>query len=242
MSTAVEVPRSNISAELLQHVQSLCELGRDFHARGWSLATSSNYSVVLNRDPVELLVTASGRHKNRLTERDFVRVNAAGESLGSGAPPASAETLLHTAIAAHRHVGAVLHTHSVWATVLSDHFFNRGGVEISGFEMLKGLDRVGTHEHNEWLPIFANTQDISQLADKVASLLADPVGAIQHGFLIHRHGLYTWGEDLEAARRHVEALEFLLECRGRQLLLGGAAVRPKDHIVDSSEEYASLDE
>jgi len=36
-----------------------------------------------------------------------------------------------------------------------------------------------------------------------------------HGFLLRRHGLYTWGKDLVEAKRHVEILEFLLEVLGR---------------------------
>jgi len=36
-----------------------------------------------------------------------------------------------------------------------------------------------------------------------------------HGFLLRRHGLYTWGEDLAQAKRHLEILEFLLEVIGR---------------------------
>ena len=201
---------------IAEHAGSLCDIGREFHQRGWSLATSSNYSVVLNREPLELLVTASGKHKDRLTKEDFVRVDGAGRPV---------------AIASQLQVGAVLHTHSVWGTILSNRFFKRGGIELAGFEMLKGLDSVSTHEHNEWLPIFANTQDIGSLSEKVANLLADPVGPIQHGFLIHRHGLYTWGEDLGAARRHVEAIEFLLECLGRGMAL--EAMAPVgDHLAE----------
>jgi methylthioribulose-1-phosphate dehydratase len=37
-----------------------------------------------------------------------------------------------------------------------------------------------------------------------------------HGFLIRRHGLYTWGRDLDQARRHVETLEFLFEVIARK--------------------------
>ena len=32
-------------------IDALCRLGREFHARGWSLGTSSNYSVVVSREP-----------------------------------------------------------------------------------------------------------------------------------------------------------------------------------------------
>ena len=55
---------------------ALVAVGRDFHARGWSLGTSSNYSVVLDRDPLRLLITASGKHKERLSPDDFVHVAA----------------------------------------------------------------------------------------------------------------------------------------------------------------------
>jgi len=79
--------------------------------------------------------------------------------------------------------------------------------------MLKGLRDVRTHEHREILPIFENSQDISGLAEQVQALLKrDPT---VHGFLLRRHGLYTWGQDLAEARRHVEILEFLLEILGR---------------------------
>ena len=84
---------------------------------------------------------------------------------------------------------------------------------LEGFEMLKGLRDVHTHEHRETLPILENSQDIAQLAEQVQVLLhRDPD---IHGFLLRRHGLYTWGRDLAEAKRHVEILEFLLEALGR---------------------------
>ncbi len=45
---------------------ALCAVGREFHSRGWSLGTSSNYSVVTGRTPLELLITASGKDKSAL--------------------------------------------------------------------------------------------------------------------------------------------------------------------------------
>jgi methylthioribulose-1-phosphate dehydratase len=44
-----------------------------------------------------------------------------------------------------------------------------------------------------------------------------------HGFLLSRHGLYTWGRDLAEARRHVEIFEFLFECVARNRSLGAGA-------------------
>ena len=203
-------------------IDALREVGNQFHARGWSLGTSSNYSVVIRREPLELLITASGKDKGHLSRHDFVRVDSGGLPIVVEQPKASAETLLHIAIAEQPDVGAVMHTHSVWGTLLSDLYFEDNGFGVKGYEMLKGLAGVTTHEHSEWVPVFDNTQDIHALAEQVRQCLKDSQFPIQHGFLIRRHGLYTWGRDLDEAKRHIEIFEFLFECVARRLTLAGA--------------------
>ena len=200
-------------------VDQLRRVGNIFWQRGWSLGTSSNYSIVVNRNPVQLLVTASGKDKGRLTREDFVLVDGEGKPLREDQPKSSAETLLHCVAAQQENVGAILHTHSVWSTILSERFAGLGGLIIEGFEMLKGLSGVTTHEHREWLPIFENTQDIPVLARQVSAAMQDTTKPLTHGYLIRRHGIYTWGRDLDDATRQIEILEFLLECIGRQITL-----------------------
>ncbi len=200
-------------------IEQLRECGNFFHQRGWSVGTSSNYSVVLNSDPVELIVTASGKDKGRLAPGDFVHVGSDGQPIEPNQPKSSAETMLHVVLAEMGSVGCILHTHSVWGTLLSDHHIKDGGFEISGYEMLKGLEGIQTHETSHWLPIFENTQDIPALAAEVRARLDDPLEPMTHGFLIRRHGLYTWGRDVFAARRHIEVYEFLFECLGRKMAL-----------------------
>jgi methylthioribulose-1-phosphate dehydratase len=208
-------------AGLVEEIDALRDVGSMFWQRGWSVGTSSNYSVVVRRDPLELLVTASGKDKGRLTRSDFVRIGASGKPVAEGQPKSSAETLLHVVAANQPGVGAVLHTHSIWSTLLSDLFHSQGGFEISGYEMLKGLEGVKTHEHTSWVEIFDNTQDIPVLAEQVRERMNDAAEPLQHGYLIRKHGLYTWGRDLEEARRHVEIFEFLLECVARRMILAG---------------------
>jgi methylthioribulose-1-phosphate dehydratase len=198
-------------------IDQLRDCGRLFHSRGWSVGTSSNYSVVLNNDPVELIVTASGKDKGRLEESDFVHIGSDGNPIEPNQPKSSAETMLHVVLGEQPNIGSILHTHSVWGTLLSDHFFENGGFEIEGFEMLKGLEGIKTHEHSHWIPIFENTQDIPILADQVRQRLANPSQPMTHGFLIRKHGLYTWGKDVFAARRHIEIYEFLFECVARNI-------------------------
>ncbi len=213
--TATDAPFPEHLKPFAEQVDALRNIGRIFWRRGWSVGTSSNYSVVVNRDPVQLLVTASGKDKGRLTREDFVLVDANGNPILDGQPRSSAETLLHCVAAEDDNVGAVLHTHSVWSTVLSDRFAPQGGVLIEGFEMLKGLSNVTTHEHAEWLQIFDNTQDIPLLAKQVQAAMTSTENPLSHGYIIRRHGIYTWGQDLDEAYRQIEILEFLLECIGR---------------------------
>ena len=115
--------------------------------------------------------------------------------------------MLHCLAANDPSVGAILHTHSVWGTVLSDLFFDQGSIQITGFEMQKGLEGITTHESTVTIPIFENTQDIPALAKEVMAYQEDPSHPKIHGYLIRRHGLYTWGENLDQTRRHIEVFE-----------------------------------
>lgn len=190
----------------------LAEIGRECHARGWALGTSGNFSAVINRDPLRLAITPSGVDKARLSAAQIVEIDGRGQVVtGRGGP--SAEARLHLTIARVRGAGAVLHTHSIWSTILSDAAAGDGLV-IEGYEMLKGLDGVSTHEHRELLPILDNTQDWAAAEPNVEAMLAQHPEA--HGFLIRRHGLYTWERDLGGAKRQLEILEFLFEVIGRK--------------------------
>ena len=60
----------------------------------------------------------------------------------------------------------------------------------------------------------SDLQDWVAAAPRIQAMLAEQPAA--HGFLIRRHGLYTWGRDLAEARRQVETLEFLFEVMGRK--------------------------
>jgi methylthioribulose-1-phosphate dehydratase len=193
-------------------VQELAAIGRGFYSRGWVLGTSGNFSAVVSRDPLRLAITSTGLDKGNLASAHFLEVDTDSQVIrGQGKP--SAEALLHLAIVKGTGAGAVLHTHSVWSTVLSGAHAEKGGVALEGYEMLKGLEGVRTHEHREWLPILENSQDMARLSQVVSKTLTEQPAL--HGFLLREHGLYTWGANLEEAKRHVEILEFLMEVAGR---------------------------
>jgi methylthioribulose-1-phosphate dehydratase len=194
----------------------LAEIGKGFYARGWVLGTSGNFSAVISREPLRLAITSTGLDKGSLTPGQFLEMDEAANVVrGDGRP--SAEALLHLAIVRGVDAGAVLHTHSVWSTILSGSLASQGGIALEGYEMLKGLEGVRTHKHREWLPILENSQDMVELAERVSRMLCEIPDT--HGFLLKEHGLYTWGASLQEAKRHVEILEFLMEV----LVRSGAA-------------------
>jgi methylthioribulose-1-phosphate dehydratase len=196
---------------LARAAQYLCEIGREFHHRGWAPGTGGNYSIVLAHSPLQLAITASGVEKGKMIPSHVLVVDEVGEvAKGIGRP--SYESLLHIAVVQSRSAGSVLHTHSAWGTILSHRYAAQSGLAIEGFEMLKGLEGVTSHTHREWVPILSNSQDISSLAAAVKRVLHHHPEA--HAFLLEGHGLYTWGESPSQAFRHVEVLEFLFEVLG----------------------------
>jgi methylthioribulose-1-phosphate dehydratase len=190
-----------------QLAQQIIDAGRFLYGRGWSPATSSNYSARLSA--TEALLTVSGKHKGQLGVDDVLATDLSGNSLEPGKKP-SAETLLHTQLYNWRaDIGAVLHTHSVNATVLSRLLLGPV-ITFEDYELQKAFSGISTHESKVRVPIFDNDQDIERLASKVQPWLDSHPDCV--GYLIRGHGLYTWGSKMSDALRQIEAFEFLFEC------------------------------
>lgn len=194
--------------------QALAATIQSIHAQGWATGTGGNFSVVERREPLQLLMAPSGVDKGRAQPEDLILVDAQGQVL-EGSGKASAETLLHLAIIEEMGAGSVLHTHSVFNTLLSLHYLPQGELCLSGWEMLKGLEGIQTHDTTVAIPIWPNTQDMAPLSQAVRPLLQQR----PYGLFLAGHGLYTWGDSLSQARRHLEILEFLCELHYRQLTL-----------------------
>jgi methylthioribulose-1-phosphate dehydratase len=197
----------------MQKLKEICHL---FGDRGWCRATSGNFSSRI--DDSHCLITRSGRDKSRLKDEDLMVCTLDGRAVDPTQHP-SAETPVHTSLyRLDDSIGAVLHTHSVNATLLS--LQNDGALTIRGYEMQKALAGVTSHEQASVVPIFANDQDMVALGGRIVAAWSAGQIAVP-GFLIAGHGLYAWGRDLAEAQRHTEGFEFLFEC----LLLQGLAIR-----------------
>ena len=209
-------PVANSTAALAQQLSATMAT---IHRRGWCDGTGGNFSAVLQREPLRLLMAPSGVDKGSVAPEALIVVDARG-AVVRGEGKASAETQLHLALVETCGAGAVLHTHSQAGTLLSQHYApsRDGGVahlSLQGLEMLKGLEGIATHTSSVGIPVLANDQDLRRLRT-----VAEPhLHQAPHGLLIAGHGLYAWGRDLPTAHRHLEILEFLLEQHWRQLLL-----------------------
>jgi methylthioribulose-1-phosphate dehydratase len=188
--------------------QCIATTARELASKGWTPATSSNFSMRVDAD--HAAITVSGRDKGKLGPDDIMLIDLHGNAVGTDARP-SAETPLHTQL--YRRwpgVGAVLHTHSRTQSVASRLFAGAGVIRLQGWELQKAISGHDTHEGMLEIPVFPNTQHMPELVAQVDTWL--DAGKPLHAYLIDGHGIYTWGRDMAETWRHLEALEFLLGC------------------------------
>jgi methylthioribulose-1-phosphate dehydratase len=191
----------------------LCDLCQLFGERGWCRATSGNFS--LRTGESHCLITQSGREKSRLKPDDLMICDFQGQAVDTQRRP-SAETPVHTCLyKLDAGIGAVLHTHSVAATVLSRAMGSE--FEVTGYEMQKAFAGISSHDDVLTIMNFENDQDMDALARRIGEAWTDGLLGVP-GFLIRGHGLYAWGKNAEEARRHVEGFEFLFDCLWQERL------------------------
>lgn len=207
----------------------LVELGSRYHGAGWLLGTSGNLSARFDAEhtPPRMVVTASGLDKGNITVDDFVEVDiGSGEVVAAaGGRRPSAEASIHLAVYRRvRAARAVLHVHTVASTLALPAGSVPGTIPFQDLEMIKGwgLWEPAAVAH---LPVFTNHPDVGRIAADIERATPErpPVPAL----LIAGHGLTAWGEDLDAAHRHVEITEFLCRVRvERQRSARGLLAQP----------------
>jgi methylthioribulose-1-phosphate dehydratase len=187
---------------------ALCNAGKFIDSKGWVPATSGNFSARLPDGTVA--ITTSGKHKGCLQVDDIMLIDADANALDGKKP--SAETGLHTALyQRYPSIQAILHPHSINAILVSRLFGDE--IILEDYELLKAFRGISTHETQITVPIFANDQDIPRLSQVVDSYLDTITDC--YAYIIAGHGLYTWGESVPEALRHLEALDYLLDCELR---------------------------
>jgi methylthioribulose-1-phosphate dehydratase len=188
--------------------EELAKVIRDYNLKGWSPATSTNYSF---KDELnQIWVSRSGVDKSEFKSDDFIKINSRGEAIEEfiNIRP-SAETLIHCFIyQMFPETKVILHSHGVNPVLVSS--IDKSEVSFEGFEIQKGFEGQKTHLNRITIPIFENSQEMTffekELVYKRSQLT-------NHCFIIRKHGTYAWGKSLFEAKRHLETLDYLCECK-----------------------------
>lgn len=188
--------------------QQLAQVIRSYHQKGWSPATSTNYSFRESEQAQSLFVSRSGIDKSEFTADDFMEVDFSGKATAAfaGIRP-SAETLIHCVLyQLFPETTVILHSHSVYSVLNSQKYDDQ--LFFSGYEIQKGFQGQNTHLEQISIPILENSQDMHEFSEWMKNRKA---AFSNHCFVIRNHGSYAWGRNLFEAKRHLETLEYLLE-------------------------------
>lgn len=184
----------------------LADVKDELAVRDWFMGTSGNLAIKVADEPLEFLVTASGKDKKKRTDEDFLLVDAKGQPAVETPLKPSAETLLHCAIYEKTDAGCSLHVHTVANNVISELYGDAGKIDFQGQELIKAF---GLWEEDAVLtiPIIPNHADIPTLAKEFDAFITADKGAV----LIRNHGITVWGKDGFEAKKLLEACEFLFQ-------------------------------
>jgi methylthioribulose-1-phosphate dehydratase len=192
----------------------VCELCRHFYHLGWASGTGGGISL---KEGGRIYMAPSGVQKERLLPEDIFVLDEEGtikEEPGRGIQLSQCAPLFMHAYRM-RNAGAVLHSHSIHANLVTQLF--KKNFRIQGMEMQKGLEGYGAFDSLE-VPIIENTAHERDLADSLGQAIRD--NPKTHAVLVRNHGVYVWGRDWKQAKTQAECYDYLFEAAGRMKQLG----------------------
>lgn len=179
-------------------LNKLCKLAVFLDSHRAIPATSSNFSLRASEN--SFLISRSGLHKRDLNPSRFVRVNLQGAPLSSISPKPSDETLLHALVyKLFPTANVVAHCHAREFEKLKypSHTF-------AGHELLK-IFGFKNHEENFVIPVFENSQDMPEIAQKIEQFHLNN-NELNIAFMLQSHGIYCFGKNVEQVQHYLEAL------------------------------------
>ncbi|MEV6033792.1 class II aldolase/adducin family protein [Nonomuraea sp. NPDC052116] len=190
--------------------EQLCEYGRRAVELGLVIGTSGNLSV---REGDLVAVTPSGAALDRLTPEMCPVVDVEGYLVEGDLQPSS-ETPMHLAVYATTDAKAIVHTHSVFGTIVATTMTELPPVHYNAL-LLGGVVRVAEYATYGTPELAANVR--AAMEGKKAALMAN-------------HGGVTVGATLEEAFEATRLLEWLCEVYVRGLSVGKPAVLTNEQL------------
>ncbi len=203
--------------------EQICEIGRRIYDRRMVAANDGNISVRIS-DHV-FLCTPTGVSKGFMTPESICRVDEKGKLIDTGSSyRPSSEIKMHMRVYANRpDVGAVIHTHSTYATC-----FAVEGCPLNRPIMSEAVVSLGCVP----LAPFA-TPSTNEVPESIEPYLND-----FDSVLLENHGVLVWAEDLDLAWMKMESVEFYAELLYKSRPSGGAREFTKEEIDKLAEVRA----
>jgi L-fuculose-phosphate aldolase len=187
-------------------------------ALGLNQGTSGNASV---RHGDGYLITPSGMPINEMSANSMVEMNMHGEAIAAGKP--SSEWRFHRDIYQSKpEVGAVIHTHSMFATTLATL-----RLEIPAFHYMiavVGGDNIRCSDYALFGTQRLSDSAIEALKDRRACLLAN-------------HGMIAVGKSLQQALDVALEVETLCEQYWRALQIGKPSILSAEEMRDVFDQF-----
>jgi methylthioribulose-1-phosphate dehydratase len=187
-------------------IVALCQ---QFYEKGWVSGTGGGISLRLGDS---VYMAPSGVQKEMIQPEWIYELNLVGDVI-SGPPAGLGFTVsqcrpLFLAAMTKRGAGAVIHSHgrSAVAAAAIAEADGATDVTLTRLEMLKGLKGVGYADVHH-VPVVENTAHECDLTDALSAAMDRRPHA--HAVLVRRHGIYIWGDDWLAAKRHAECYDEL---------------------------------
>jgi L-fuculose-phosphate aldolase len=200
----------------------IVEIGIELERLGILDLTAGNISVRVGDDAIA--ITPSGIPYSDTTADDVVICALSDGSIVEGTCKPSSELALHRAVyAARPETGAVVHTHSPYATTLA---VLRRPIPAVHYV----ISRLGTSE----VPVVDYaTYGTEELAQNAFAGLSGTTKAL----LLANHGTLSLGSDLDEAALNARVLEILAATYWRALAVGSPVILSDDEIGNVMERH-----
>ncbi len=206
----------------------ICDLARQFYDLGWVTGTGGGICI---REGDRVIMAPSAVQKERMSPEQMFTLSIDGTIIDRPSDPAlrpSECSSLFLAAIRLRNAGAVIHSHSIHATIATL-LFEREFV-ISDLEMIKGIEGMSYHDRLV-VPIIDNTAQECDLAESLeAAIEAYPD---THAVLVRRHGVYVWGRDWVQAKTQAECYDYLFRAAAEMRRLGVTDASLSSRSTDS---------
>lgn len=210
-------------ADLTPLAAEVLQTARAMNASGINRGAAGNVSARCPGDALEFLITPTGMAYDACTAEDMAKVGAGGTATGRR-KPSSEWRFHHDIYAARPEAGAVVHTHSPFATALACQ-----ELDVPAFHYMVarfGGDSVRCAAYA--------TFGSQALSDAIIAALAE-----RNACLMAHHGMVVFGKNLRQALDLAIELETLCEQYWRVLQLGDAKLLPDDEMRRVIAKFAS---